>query len=82
MEFKIKQSGKISIYVLSAVSITVLGIVLQPISWKGSAELHTLMELAATMIALTVGVVALIRFYAKKKNTYLFVGIGFFGTAF
>ena len=82
MEPKTKQLRKIWIYVTIAAVITVLGIALQPMAWKGTAELHTLMELTATLLALIVGVVALIRFYAKKQNTYLFVGIGFFGTAF
>jgi len=77
-----KQLHKFWIYVLCAASLTVLGIALQPAGWKGTAELHTLMELGSTLLALVIGVVALIRFYSKKQNTYLFVGIGFFGTAF
>ena len=36
----------------------------------------------ATLLALIVGVIALVRFYAKKNNTFLFVGTGFLGTAF
>lgn len=50
--------------------------------WKGSVQLHTLMEAVATFLALTVGVMALVRFYSKKDNTFLFVGTGFIGTAF
>ena len=49
--------------------------------WRGTTELHTLSEVVATLIALVVGVVALVRYYAKKNNTYLFIGTGFFGTA-
>ena len=82
MESKTSQPGKIWIYLISAAVIAALGIALQPASWKGTPQLHTLMELAATMLALVVGVVALIRYYSKKQNTYLFIGIGFFGTAF
>jgi len=70
------------IYVTCAVALSTLGISLQFSDWKGTAQLHTLMELAATMLALIIGVVAMIRYYSKKQNTYLFVGIGFFGTAF
>ena len=33
------------------------------------------------MLALVVGVIALVRFYSKKGNTYLFIGTGFLGTA-
>ena len=82
MKAETKQQRKIWIYVTSAVVLTALGIALQPNGWKGTAQLHTLMELAATMLATTIGVVAMIRFYSKKQNAYLFVGIGFFGTAF
>jgi PAS domain S-box-containing protein len=50
--------------------------------WRGSAELHTHMELVATLLAMIVGAMALVRFYSKKDNTFLFIGAGFLGTAF
>ena len=50
--------------------------------WRGGSQLHTLMEATATLLALIVGVMALVRFYSKKENTFLFVGAGFIGTAF
>jgi len=50
--------------------------------WQGSTELHTLMEVVATALALNVGVLALIRFYTRKNNTFLFLGSGFLGTGF
>ncbi len=50
-------------------------------SWQGSDQLHTLMEGLAFLLALVVGAMALVRFYAKKNNTFLFIGTGFFGTA-
>ena len=40
--------------------------------WLGSTELHTLMELLATTLALFVGCLAFLRFYSKKNNTFLF----------
>jgi PAS domain S-box-containing protein len=40
------------------------------------------MEVIATVLALLVGVMALVRFYSKKDNTILFIGAGFLGTAF
>ena len=49
--------------------------------WRGTTQLHTLIEVVATLTALMVGVVALVRYYAKKNNTYLFIGTGFLGTA-
>jgi PAS domain S-box-containing protein len=37
------------------------------------------MELAATLLAFVVGVLALVRFYSRKDNTFLFIGTGFIG---
>ncbi len=50
--------------------------------WQGSAQLHTFMEGLATLLALMVGVMALVRFYSKKNNTFLFIGTAFLGTGF
>lgn len=51
-------------------------------SWRGDISLHTLMETVSTVLALAVGSLALVRFYSKKDNTFLFVGTGFVATAF
>ena len=48
--------------------------------WLGSTELHTLMELLATTLALFVGCLAFLRFYSKKNSTFLFIAGGFVGT--
>ena len=55
-------------------------LVLRDSSWRSSAQLHTLIEEAATFLALFVGVIALVRFYTKKINIFLFIGTGFLGT--
>jgi hypothetical protein len=52
------------------------------VTWHGSATLHTVMEAVATLLALTVAAMALVRFYSRKNNTFLFIGTGFLGTAF
>lgn len=44
--------------------------------------LHTHMEIIATILAAIIGVMALVRFYSKKDNLFLFIGTGFLGTAF
>ncbi len=54
--------------------------VMRDSTWEGSAWLHTVMETAATLLAFTVGILALVRYYSKKNNTFLFVGSGFLGT--
>ena len=51
-------------------------------AWQGSAALHTLMEVIATLLAAIIGGMALFRYYAKKTSTFLFIGSGFLGTAF
>ncbi len=56
-------------------------ILLRTSTWKGTTQLHTLMEVVATLLALFVGIVALVRFYTKQNNTFLFIGTGFLGTA-
>ena len=51
-------------------------------NWIGGAQLHTVMEAVSTLLALIVGALALVRFYAKNSNTFLLIGSGFLGTAF
>ena len=47
--------------------------------WRGSPDLHTLMEAIATVLAFIVGGLALVRFYSRKQATFLFIGTGFLG---
>ena len=70
------------IYGATYVLLFVAFLFLRHSTWQGSTQLHTLMELAATLLALIVGILALMRFYAKKDNTFLFIGTGFIGTGF
>jgi len=71
---------KFRIYVMLFLVLIVGGWLLRFVDWHGSTQLHTLMELAATLLALFVGGLALVRYYTKKTNLYLFVGAGFLGT--
>ena len=50
--------------------------------WRGSSQLHTVMEVVATFLALLIGVLALLRYYSHKDLAILLVGTGFLGTAF
>ena len=69
-------------YAALAIGLSVGYLILRGASWQGSAQLHTLMETVASLLALTVGTIALLRFYGRKNNTFLFIGSGFLGTAF
>lgn len=53
---------------------------LRGLAWQDTPEFHTLLECAATVLALCVGALALVRYYSKKENTFLFIGTGFFTT--
>lgn len=62
--------------------LTVSYVFLRGSSWVGSGQIHTIMETVATVLALIVGALSLLRYYTKKNNTFLFIGTGFLGTAF
>ena len=69
-------------YWLTAILLTGSYFLLRGSNWLGSVQLHTLMEVVATLLALMIGAMALVRFYSKKNNTFLILGAGFIGTAF
>lgn len=50
-------------------------------SWHSDNQLHSNMELAATLVAAIVGVLALVRYYARSRVSYFFIGTGFLGAA-
>jgi signal transduction histidine kinase/DNA-binding response OmpR family regulator len=50
-------------------------------TWLGSVQLHTLIETIVTLLGLTTGAMALVRYYTRKSSTYLILGSGFLGVA-
>jgi PAS domain S-box-containing protein len=52
------------------------------VEWRGNSRIHTIMEAIATLLAAVTGLMALVRYYSRKNVIYLFVGVGFLGTAF
>jgi signal transduction histidine kinase/DNA-binding response OmpR family regulator len=48
-------------------------------AWRGNAELHTLLEAISSLVALTAGAMALVRYYAKKSSAFLLLGSCFLG---
>ncbi|MBP86682.1 MAG: hypothetical protein CMJ64_08200 [Planctomycetaceae bacterium] len=73
--------ARLSTYACITSLLVIAYITLEFTDWAGNTQLHTLMEVVATLFALIVGVVALVRYYAKPHNMILFIGVGFFGTA-
>lgn len=66
-------------YIVLFAVLCLVFLLLRVSSWQGSVELHTLMEAVAMMLAFFVGTMAIVRFYSRKSNLYLFVGTGFLG---
>ena len=81
-EFVRRQIRKrVFVYILLSIALLVGGFLLRGNAWRGNAELHTLLESVATVLALFTGAMALIRYYAKKNSLFLLVGSGFLGAA-
>ncbi len=73
---------RIKEYVFLAVVLIVLYIMMLDSEWIGSVQLHSFMEGMATLLALIIGSMALVRYYTLKETVFLFIGAGFLGTAF
>ncbi|RDH85310.1 MAG: hypothetical protein DIZ80_02520 [endosymbiont of Galathealinum brachiosum] len=78
MEIKNK---RIQSYMTVAIVLSLGSIMLSGSSWQGSAYLHTLMEMLATVLALFVGLLALVRFYSRGGTEFLVLGSGFIGVS-
>lgn len=55
---------------------------LSPSEWTSGPGLYGTLEALCTLLAFVVGALALVRFYSKKQETFLFIGTGFLGTGF
>ncbi len=69
-------------YWITGIGLVLGFVLLRGSEWQGGTTLHTVMETAATLLALLVGAMALVRYYTLKETVFLFVGAGFLGTAF
>lgn len=69
-------------YIVLSVVLLFAYLILRDSLWVGSTQLHTLMEVIATLLAFTIGTLALVRYYSFKETLYLYIGAGFIGTGF
>ncbi len=76
-----QQKKRLSLYALTVAALLASGFLLRDAEWQGGAQLHTLMELAATLLALFVGAMSLVRFFSQRDSQFLYIGAGFLGTA-
>ncbi|MBE9563301.1 MAG: hypothetical protein IMF12_10615, partial [Proteobacteria bacterium] len=68
-------------YITLTISLFIGYFLLRDVAWQGTKQLHTLMEVVASLLALLVGIMALLHYYSKKNNTFLLIGTGFLGTS-
>jgi diguanylate cyclase (GGDEF)-like protein len=68
-------------YVLLTVVLLLFAFPAHRSSWLGTADLHTWVETISTVLGLITGAIALVRYYARKNGTFLFLGTGFLGAA-
>ena len=60
---------RLTSYWMVGLSLCLCYAFLRDSDWKSTSEFHTIVEAIATLLALTVGAMALVRFYAKKNVT-------------
>jgi PAS domain S-box-containing protein len=70
-----------TVYWIVLVLMAVGAVVLRNSPWRTGVVVHTATEAMATILALVIGALALVRFYSRKQSTFLFIGTGFLGTA-
>ena len=68
-------------YAATLVALLAGGLLIRRFPWHGNREFHTVLETIATVLALMTGVIALVRYNARKTPGYLLLGWGFLGTA-
>ena len=72
--------ARVTVYWLLLLVLTAGSIVLRQVAWVSGPQLHTTLEMAATVVAFIVGALSLVRFYSRKQATFLFLGTGFLAT--
>jgi PAS domain S-box-containing protein len=76
-----RERRRASTYVVLLVALAAASFfALRRAGWS-DAGAHTALETMATSTALFLGSLALVRFYSKKNNVFLFLGTGFLATA-
>ena len=68
-------------YIILFGALLVLFLLLRTSNWQGSTQLHTIMEVVATLLAGIVGILTYVRFRSRKDNTLLFIATAFIGTS-
>lgn len=67
------------VHVAFVAALVVLAVALRDADWRITAELHTVIEAVATVLALMCGSAALVRYHTRQEGLFLFVGVAFLG---
>ena len=70
------------IYAVLSLLLLIGSLLAREFAWRSSPELQPLLDMAAALLALTAGTMALIRHYSEPDAMLLLVGTGLLGTAF
>ncbi|MCG8470187.1 MAG: ATP-binding protein [Gemmatimonadetes bacterium] len=76
-----RAGARTAAYCALAAGLFLLYLAIRHASWSVTPVVHGMLELSASIVALTVGVLALVRYYSRKNDTLLLVGAGMIGTA-
>lgn len=76
-----RAGARTAAYTALAAALLVLFLGVRTVEWHGSPTLHLLLESTAALLALFIGTLALLRYYARPNPTLLLIGAGFLGTA-
>jgi len=68
--------------VITTIAFLLLYAFLTTITWQGSEVIHTVMESVAATLSLTVGLMALVKFFSYQQKLTILVAVTFLGTAF
>ena len=66
-------------YVTLALCLAAASFPVTKSAWGGNAWIHTVLESIATLFAVLIGGIALVRYYAQKSIPYLLLGTAFLG---
>src|SRR3984893_2340019 len=69
------------VYGLLCAGLLLTSLAVRQLSFHRRADLHTILQTIATLLALATGAMALVRYYTRKSGTFLFLGSGFLGAA-
>ena len=72
-----RATGRVLAYWGLGAVVSVCFVLARDLQWQSDAHLHTLLETLATVLALLVGVVALIRYASRPSNIDLFIAAAF-----